>query len=77
MALNRGPIPAHAGEPNRRLGIESAGGAYPRSRGGTACLGQLANGNWGLSPLTRGNLPPVAAEGSGDGPIPAHAGEPA
>ena len=71
-----GPIPAHAGEPQMRDVIMPGIGAYPRSRGGTFYSGDAEALEWGLSPLTRGNLVNVAAATVVQGPIPAHAGEP-
>ncbi len=73
----QGPIPAHAGEPWLVCALMSHPRAYPRSRGGTS--GLRSNTHWivGLSPLTRGNLVAVHAVKGLDGPIPAHAGEPA
>ena len=50
--------------------------AYPRSRGATVLSRGRVDPDQGLSPLTRGNLDLLAADESGLGPIPAHAGQP-
>ena len=71
-----GPIPAHAGEPEGPDPSRMPGGAYPRSRGGTAGERIRPLTLKGLSPLTRGNRLKEAAQGLPRGPIPAHAGEP-
>ena len=71
-----GPIPAHAGEPAVDSYLRRRGWAYPRSRGGTDVGGAGDRHQWGLSPLTRGNLYAFQPYGVFSGPIPAHAGEP-
>ena len=71
-----GPIPAHAGEPNRKSPPSIRSAAYPRSRGGTQARGVLMTVDQGLSPLTRGNLRHLTRITVVTGPIPAHAGEP-
>ena len=50
-----GPIPAHAGEPEKYCKKTRSLGAYPRSRGGTTLASSLPHRPHGLSPLTRGN----------------------
>ena len=71
------PIPAHAGEPWPSSMAAGRAGAYPRSRGGT-CYPTLAEAmDSGLSPLTRGNPNHLFPISVCQGPIPAHAGEPA
>ena len=54
--IDRGSIPAYAGEPFMRRSLSASAGVYPRVRGG-------AHGRWwielcasGLSPRTRGSL---------------------
>ena len=71
-----GPIPAHAGEPGSHNFNQSMARAYPRSRGGTSSCSCVGTVGGGLSPLTRGNRVCQADACAGDGPIPAHAGEP-
>ena len=51
----RGPIPAHAGQPNGLDGCFHQARAYPRSRGATAVAPSGVSCHLGLSPLTRGN----------------------
>ena len=55
ITQTQGPIPARAGEPGADLVLDSFGGAYPRSRGGTTVKGELLWPEMGLSPLARGN----------------------
>ena len=69
-------IPAHAGEPRRRAGLNWRQRVYPRPRGGTRAAGRVVDKSGGLSPPTRGNRerggrPPLRRRS-----IPAHAGEP-
>ena len=71
-----GPIPAHAGEPQKSAGAAPLDWAYPRSRGGTILPGQYFDATRGLSPLTRGNRVAKKFALRKIGPIPAHAGEP-
>ena len=73
---DRGPIPAHAGQPSPGASAPSPAWAYPRSRGATAAELRGAVAESGLSPLTRGNHAGDLAELVGAGPIPAHAGQP-
>ena len=49
---------------------------YPRERGGTFDSQRFLFRHRGLSPRTRGNLPPVLNERQRQGSIPANAGEP-
>jgi len=53
--LQRGPIPARAGEPSRPRPCSGGRRAYPRSRGGTSTAGTGHLADQGLSPLARGN----------------------
>ena len=77
LGAARGPIPARAGEPTAGYLWSNAVGAYPRAGGGTSLwMGQVHAGS-GLSPRGRGNLELPRLPGSGVGPIPARAGEPA
>ena len=72
----RGSIPAHAGEPAVQLAKFALREVYPRPRGGTESLVVREHGSEGLSPPTRGNLVDGFRNGTIDGSIPAHAGEP-
>ena len=72
----RGPIPAHAGQPQYITKDGGISGAYPRSRGATTMASQNIPGRQGLSPLTRGNPTASCTAGAATGPIPAHAGQP-
>jgi len=71
-----GPIPAHAGQPNRQPWGRCANWAYPRARGATAAHALAVCQVRGLSPRTRGNQTAGMSYASEDGPIPAHAGQP-
>ena len=71
-----GPIPARAGQPAIRHPLQSAQGAYPRSRGATYKLTDGAGLYLGLSPLARGNLSGLVFSAAHFGPIPARAGQP-
>ncbi len=72
----RGPIPAHAGQPNALTRCCAVPRAYPRSRGATDALEESSLSIRGLSPLTRGNPNPARIFMFTEGPIPAHAGQP-
>ena len=74
--LGLGPIPAHAGEPDRQRMGRTSTRAYPRSRGGTIQHQHHTAPSVGLSPLTRGNPLSPSSCPYVLGPIPAHAGEP-
>jgi len=54
--LVAGTIPARAGQPVDASVTLGTGGDYPRSRGATVFAGHVQPGEWGLSPLARGNL---------------------
>ena len=69
-------IPAHAGEPARRVWRVVVGEVYPRPRGGTATPPAAPALVKGLSPPTRGNLSLRASRRPPRRSIPAHAGEP-
>ena len=71
-----GPIPARAGEPSMPESSGERMRAYPRSRGGTACLLAAHLMQRGLSPLARGNRNIFCKVIAFCGPIPARAGEP-
>ena len=73
----RGPIPADAGEPQRRPDLRRLCGAYPRGRGGAGFRELFVDDEPGLSPRTRGSLEENSPLPSLTGPIPADAGEPA
>ena len=75
-AASGGSIPAHAGEPCTPRSILSCGGVYPRPRGGTVHQVEQVLDFQGLSPPTRGNLPPDIVAPVAVRSIPAHAGEP-
>ena len=72
----RGPIPADAGEPYRRIPLPGYLWAYPRGRGGTNQMVERERISEGLSPRTRGNPPSAKGGVMPTGPIPADAGEP-
>ena len=74
--LQRGPIPARAGQPPPRSSRPLATGAYPRACGATKTVGCLICGSWGLSPRVRGNLRQRTSAAAPVGPIPARAGQP-
>ena len=74
--LDRGPIPAHAGEPLLRTEAAWTSRAYPRACGGAAGDHRCTTATVGLSPRMRGSLTAYARQTTGIGPIPAHAGEP-
>ena len=69
-------IPAHAGEPRRRLTPPARVTVYPRPRGGTPVFGRGGNDRRGLSPPTRGNRRRAWSRRGWRWSIPAHAGEP-
>ena len=75
-SIDKGSIPARAGEPRRDLRLAGVRSVYPRACGGTATATTPATWLTGLSPRVRGNRclnqRVVAAAGS----IPARAGEP-
>ena len=71
-----GSIPACAGEPPSSTDTSTLGRVYPRLRGGTERDRWMADQEWGLSPLARGNRRSGALAQSRCGSIPACAGEP-
>ena len=71
-----GSIPARAGEPPKPTRYSPAHRVYPRACGGTSSMGRTCSIKTGLSPRVRGNLVDVHHASSGDGSIPARAGEP-
>ncbi len=71
-----GPIPAHAGEPGKRIRGYGRMKAYPRACGGTVLVLARAGIIPGLSPRMRGNQISRITNAYLFGPIPAHAGEP-
>ena len=73
----RGPIPADAGEPDEEHQASSPTRAYPRGRRGAVRRTRRSRPTAGLSPRTRGSPGRDPRAGSGEGPIPADAGEPA
>ena len=76
LADIEGPIPARAGQPVRAEVPSCATRAYPRSRGATDSHSAALLGLKGLSPLARGNRPPLRINPGDRGPIPARAGQP-
>ena len=75
-SVREGPIPAHAGEPERAAGWDGDPGAYPRACGGAIAVYQDVRGSAGLSPRMRGSHEVGIGAAAIAGPIPAHAGEP-
>ena len=71
-----GSIPAHAGEPARRLTASARYRVYPRACGGATGAGIVQYGAGGLSPRMRGSPGSSGTLGNRLGSIPAHAGEP-
>ena len=71
-----GPIPARAGQPYAKRLTRLSAGAYPRSRGATACWLPRSRPPMGLSPLARGNHHQARRGHARAGPIPARAGQP-
>ena len=74
--LNKGPIPASAGEPTPQAAGPTWAWAYPRIRGGTHHASANRSSVSGLSPHPRGNRSDEQEEATQYGPIPASAGEP-
>ena len=72
----RRSIPAHAGEPGGRWGLQGGVGVYPRPRGGTPSCIRVSCSCPGLSPPTRGNRITNSPSACWTRSIPAHAGEP-
>ncbi len=73
---DRGPIPAHAGQPLVNSSTFPSTRAHPRSRGAALCRDCTRSQPSGPSPLTRGSPLKVTAVPASTGPIPAHAGQP-
>ena len=71
-----GPIPAGAGEPERKTSSRITARAYPRRCGGTTRKKLTVYWRRGLSPQVRGNLIFGTGLCQRNGPIPAGAGEP-
>ena len=71
-----GSIPAQAGEPRPRSPPRHPPRVYPRAGGGTAAFNLVRSLLPGLSPRRRGNQDHRAGAVSGQGSIPAQAGEP-
>ncbi len=76
QALERGSIPARAGQPwwwaRRARGCR----VHPRSRGATVNFSIFIPISLGPSPLARGNHPHLVGVGADGGSIPARAGQP-
>ena len=72
----RGPIPAHAGQPSGRTAVRSRNGAYPRACRAAVDYDIVSEFDRGLSPRMQGSRIPTIALCAGNGPIPAHAGQP-
>ncbi len=75
--VDRGSIPAGAGEPHETMREQVPLGVYPRGCGGTHPARISSMLACGLSPRVRGNLTTVAPPAAEVGSIPAGAGEPA
>ncbi len=71
-----GSIPAHAGKPARIPRWTVPPRVYPRPRGEAASARVAPASCHGLSPPTRGSLPPGPLRRRGRRSIPAHAGKP-
>ena len=76
VRIDRGPIPARAGEPQSGLVGTWWQKAYPRAGGGTKYWGPTGMLRTGLSPRGRGNRRHPRRCLRCRGPIPARAGEP-
>ena len=76
LGVRERSIPAHAGEPCRRISTRGCTRVYPRPRGGTGEPAESFYLRSGLSPPTRGNRVRRAHVSASSGSIPAHAGEP-
>ena len=74
--LNRGSIPAPAGEPPSPTTPSTRSSVYPRACGGTSTAARASAWAWGLSPRLRGNRSTMRACSSVLRSIPAPAGEP-
>jgi len=74
--VEKGSIPACAGEPISGAGCARVTRVYPRLRGGTSVTPTEIFLSMGLSPLARGNRPLVNGLTALYGSIPACAGEP-
>ena len=75
--VNKGSIPACAGEPDLRIPLPGRMGVYPRVCGGTQWCYWCALTRQGLSPRVRGNPAIIRPDYGGRWSIPACAGEPA
>ena len=77
MDIARGrSIPAHAGQPRRRVSRRRRVRVYPRACGATVLLSRYPSESVGLSPRMRGNLKGSPNEAANQRSIPAHAGQP-
>ena len=74
--IQRGPIPACAGQPWMSACLAGIEGAYPRVCGATPFLAILTKPHWGLSPRVRGNRSGGVSLPLRSWPIPACAGQP-
>ena len=74
--VDRGSIPACAGEPPRAPPSRAGSGVYPRVCGGTGTRCSRSRSSRGLSPRVRGNRRPAHCFRRSPGSIPACAGEP-
>ena len=70
-----GLIPAHAGKTSRKLPVNAAFWAHPRSRGENPSVACSFTASVGSSPLTRGKPPPSSPSPRPRRLIPAHAGK--
>ncbi len=76
LAMLRGSIPAHAGEPGFFSAGDGCERVYPRARGGAHPRQTGRARQRGLSPRTRGSLRVLILPSPVRRSIPAHAGEP-
>ena len=77
LYVDRGSIPAGAGEPNGRASDNASDGVDPRGCGGAIINGVIRTEGGGRSPRVRGSLGCDAGHPPHPGSIPAGAGEPA
>ena len=71
-----GSIPAHTGKPPVPTATSSVPSVYPRPHGEAGTTNPAPYRNTGLSPPTRGSLPPAVGRPKKNGSIPAHTGKP-
>ena len=74
--IESGSIPAHTGKPAAQGFSVHTAGVYPRPHGEARLTPTRCALVMGLSPPTRGSLPPASGKQPPDGSIPAHTGKP-